>query len=147
MSKVSLFCCYCGKLFEREKSKVKRVCFCSNKCRSAYNSEKMSFYNKTSNLMNVRGLATIEQREKLRERKLKDTNNWYKSYLGELEHRRIAKFKLGRELKSNEVVHHIDGDRFNNKPNNLQVMTRAEHMRLHIKKYWADKRAKANEKK
>jgi hypothetical protein len=38
---------------------------------------------------------------------------------------------LGRKLKSNEVVHHIDGDKFNNDLSNLQLMTREEHSRLH----------------
>ena len=31
----------------------------------------------------------------------------------------------------NMVVHHIDGDKANNDPSNLQIMTRSEHSRLH----------------
>ena len=38
---------------------------------------------------------------------------------------------LGRELNKNEVVHHINGDKQDNRPENLQVMTRAEHTALH----------------
>ena len=38
---------------------------------------------------------------------------------------------LGRPLADNEVVHHIDGNKNNNDPENLQVMDRAEHTRLH----------------
>ena len=38
---------------------------------------------------------------------------------------------LGRDLSSNEIVHHIDGDPLNNNLENLQVVTRAEHMQIH----------------
>ena len=43
----------------------------------------------------------------------------------------LAEQLLGRPLKENEVVHHIDGDKTNNDPENLRVMDRAEHTRLH----------------
>lgn len=36
-----------------------------------------------------------------------------------VEHRLIMKKKMGRELTSQEVVHHIDCDKLNNNPNNL----------------------------
>lgn len=38
---------------------------------------------------------------------------------------------IGRRLFANEVVHHIDENRSNNAPENLQLMTRAEHTRHH----------------
>lgn len=40
---------------------------------------------------------------------------------------------LGRKLTSDEIVHHIDGNKLNNDPANLQIMTRAEHARLHMR--------------
>ena len=38
---------------------------------------------------------------------------------------------LKRGLKKGEVVHHIDGDKTNNKLDNLYLTTVAEHNKLH----------------
>ena len=50
---------------------------------------------------------------------------------GQHEHRVIMERVLGRKLTFKEVVHHKDGNKHNNDPSNLEVMTRAEHMRRH----------------
>ncbi len=47
------------------------------------------------------------------------------------EHRHKMSKKLGRPLSSNEIVHHIDGDKHNNKTKNLQLMSRKEHWKTH----------------
>ena len=49
------------------------------------------------------------------------------------EHRLIMENNIGRKLTFNEVVHHIDGNKSNNKIENLQLMSRSEHARLHSK--------------
>ena len=46
-------------------------------------------------------------------------------------HRVVAENTIGRALRADEVVHHIDGNRANNSPENLAVMTRAEHTSEH----------------
>lgn len=51
-----------------------------------------------------------------------------------LEHRLRIEDKLKRFLSSDEVVHHKDGDKHNNKIENLEVMSRSEHTRLHATK-------------
>ena len=51
------------------------------------------------------------------------------------EHRIIMEQALGRSLNSDEVVHHKDGNRRNNDLNNLEVMTRAEHLQHHRPSY------------
>ncbi|KKK79697.1 hypothetical protein LCGC14_2830890 [marine sediment metagenome] len=47
------------------------------------------------------------------------------------EHRLIVERVLGRELKRNEVVHHINGVKDDNRPQNLLVSTNQYHRWLH----------------
>ena len=43
----------------------------------------------------------------------------------------IMERRLGRRLRPDEHVYHIDGDRLNNDENNLALVTRSGHARLH----------------
>lgn len=47
------------------------------------------------------------------------------------EHRYIMQKHLGRKLRADEHVHHIDGVKDNNALENLVVLTKSEHHRLH----------------
>ena len=46
-------------------------------------------------------------------------------------HRVIAEWKFGRALTSKEHVHHNDGNKLNNHPDNLEVMSASDHARHH----------------
>jgi hypothetical protein len=52
---------------------------------------------------------------------------------GKNEHVIIIEESIGREIAKGEHVHHIDGDRSNNKLENLLLMTNSEHIKLHFK--------------
>lgn len=54
----------------------------------------------------------------------------YKGYV--YEHVLVAEEFIGRELLPNEVVHHLDGDKSNNRIENLLVLDRGQHTKLHI---------------
>lgn len=64
---------------------------------------------------------------------LRRGHNW--GYLrvtdGRYVHRMVMEQKLGRQLSSDEHVHHIDGDVSNNSPSNLELVTNSEHRRIH----------------
>jgi len=48
------------------------------------------------------------------------------------EHRRVMEAKLGRPLTYDDIVHHKDEDKRNNHPDNLELMTRAQHIKHHL---------------
>lgn len=66
----------------------------------------------------------------------KDRHGYIRVYIGgyensEAEHRLVARMMLGRRLKRNEIVHHKNGIKHDNRPENLEVMDRGKHVALH----------------
>ena len=61
----------------------------------------------------------------------------------ELEHRYLATQKLGRDLKPNEIVHHINGKKTDNKIDNLCVMDREKHELFHAWLSWTKRKKKS----
>lgn len=56
-----------------------------------------------------------------------EANTWGYVY----EHRVIAEQIIGRRLEPGEIVHHKNGKRWDNRVENLEVMDKREHSKLH----------------
>ncbi len=100
--KQSVVCDWCGKVFMKKRSDIAR-------CSHNFCSPECSL------------LYRQKQGEK----------SWNHSVNGEVVHRKIAEEKIGRKLLPGEEVHHIDGNHFNNDPNNIIILSKSEHAKIH----------------
>ncbi len=55
----------------------------------------------------------------------------YRKMMGRHEHRRVAEQMAGRPLTFDDVVHHKNGNKRDNRPENLELTTRTEHINAH----------------
>lgn len=113
-----VYCEECGKAMWVPSNSGRHIC---EDCQTAH---RIAAANSTEN----RARATLSRR-KTAERNGSCTLYWKTGT--KYEHRVVVEQALGRELMPEEVVHHIDGNKRNNSLENLVVMTRAQHTRLH----------------
>ena len=116
-------CAYCGKPVYRQPSNRIGRAFCSKACH-------MKLLNQELNPSRM----TPEVRQKLRDARLDSgEGKTYSKFYGRHTHRVVAEKMLGRKLRPGEVVHHIDGDKRNNRPENLMVFaSQSEHVAWHV---------------
>lgn len=123
-------CDVCGRKFLKPKYQKNEHDFCCAEHSRLWNAKKLSEYNRTSNPMNQPGGVLEARIKRSRIMREKCQGQSYRKMLGKIEHRRMAEMLIGRELIPGEVVHHIDGDKFNNDPYNLEVFpSQAEHVK------------------
>ena len=122
--KINRPCNHCGKIIKTGGKRNKK--YCDVKCAGAAKRKYLdipSCLNSADrkldkNLGYVRVYAPMHN----------EANTWGYVY----EHRLIAEEKiLGRKLAKNEVVHHKNGKRWDNRIVNLEVMDRSEHAKLY----------------
>ena len=105
-------CLCCGKIIKRRESKT-GLLFCSQQCSRKYMRGINSPFYKGGTISS-NGYKIIKIDGKYR-----------------FEHRLKMEKYLGRKLLNSEDVHHIDGDKLNNRIDNLLVISKSDHARLH----------------
>lgn len=98
-------CLNCGKEYKIKKSREKLTKFCSYKCMNKFKS------------------AT--------KKKMNGYIFWRENGKRIWEHRTIMEQFLGRKLSKNEIVHHKNNNRSDNRIENLQILNQSEHMNIH----------------
>ena len=149
MKKETRTCSWCGASVTRYPSQFagKKHIFCSRECMHSFENKSknpngyMKDFSKGAAFFRAHAAEfnkvrmTPEVRAKLRQARM-DTGEGktYSKYYGRHTHRVVAEQILGRPLLPGEVVHHIDGDKRNNAPENLMVFkSQREHAAWHAK--------------
>lgn len=116
-------CEVCDKRFEMKPSQAAMWTgrFCSKACesRSKWQRPLDRMHNGKPALLNHGGYVKVYQPDHPRAK-----SGWV------LEHRLVAERILGRYLGTDEHVHHINGDKQDNQPENLEVMNASAHSSL-----------------
>jgi hypothetical protein len=101
----------------------------------AYYLFKEDDYKASSRVFRKRKSLGLEKAERGLKYKYDNNDDYVRRYYkGNLifEHRENAEIKLNRKLQKGEIVHHIDGDKRNNKLDNLCVLNdKKEHQSVH----------------
>jgi hypothetical protein len=106
-------CEHCGMVFQPMGSKIR---FCNRDC----SAKASGLAKRKGPRINHRGYVVLYEPEHPMSNK--------QGYL--LEHRKVAARMVGRMLTTDEVVHHLNEIKTDNRPENLQVLWKPDHDRI-----------------
>lgn len=115
---IEIECSNCNnkfKIYPCYLNRTRKNRFCSKKCEADFKNYKNTLEHwKGGTISNSNGYKYIRYQGKQIE-----------------EHRLVMMKKIGRNLKSNEHVHHINGNKQDNRIENLELLTNSEHSKKH----------------
>lgn len=123
LPKIQKICEICGRMFEVKPYRSKTAKQCSFTCHQKAASKISAVMR--GNLLRYSG-----------------STNGYVKFNSRHMHRVIAEQMLGRPLRSGEIVHHRDGNKQNNNPENLEILFQSQHVKRHIKMMLAQRKIK-----
>ena len=119
-----LTCNYCGRGFERRHPDRRYSMPCCTKRHAMLLAKAHSKHAYKGWVINTRGYLLV----RLPGHPMANKNDQV------FYHRLVMSYKIGRHLLSSERVHHIDSNRQNNKPDNLELLSDGAHRRLEYAK-------------
>ena len=92
----------------------------------------------------TKGLFIMEKSSNWRGGKRIDNYGYIQIYIGNnkyiTEHRLNMEKFIGRNLKKTEHIHHLNGNKLDNRIRNLIVITNSDHNKIHFPHGWNPKR-------
>ena len=120
INKLCKMCCICFKTSQTEINRGNGI-FCSAEC---YHKSRVGYRS-----TNWKGGRKITSQGYVEVYKPDHPNSDSMGYVKE--HRLVMSKILGRALSKKEIVHHINKDRTDNRPENLEVLSIGSHQRMH----------------